>query len=309
MVVTNMKWDKVKSWVGCPVFRYHRLENLTWCPVFRAVAKCRHIVAHFASQVPPVNLIFKSEGRRTCCHKLSRLPGPHCTCPHYPVLLLITLWPVSPVHPCDLLFLPPATVWHQKSNLVSLCCPTQTSSSVSLFCPTVFTQKQAKRLIDRVPVSDTLLQACTGEKHWGEKLGRNTGEKSWHRDETRDWLGQLSSPQLKDPLLIGVLQLLDFETGWMELNWWVLGKLGLVQFSQEAQLSAPKKWTVGPQGLICLEPADVLPFLLSLLALFGGVPNIGVKMAPKSQWQLVALLTSVFETFLGVEFEGGCNIW
>ena len=50
-----------------------------------------------------------------------------------------------------------------------------------------------------------------------------------------------------------------------------------------AQLSAPKKWTVGPQGLICLEPADVLPFLLSLLALFGGVPNIGVKMAPKSQ--------------------------
>ena len=91
MVVTNMKWDKVKSWVGCPVFRYHRLENLTWCPVFRAVAKCRHIVAHFASQVPPVNLIFKSEGRRTCCHKLSRLPGPHCTCPHYPVLLLITL--------------------------------------------------------------------------------------------------------------------------------------------------------------------------------------------------------------------------
>ena len=82
----------------------------------------------------------------------------------------------------------------------------------------MFTQKQAKRLIDRVPVSDTLLQACTGEKHWGEKLGRNTGGKSWHRDETRDWLGQLSSPQLKDPLLIGVLQLLDFETGWMELN-------------------------------------------------------------------------------------------
>ena len=95
MVVTNMKWDKVKSWVGCPVFRYHRLENLTWCPVFRAVAKCRHIVAHFASQVPPVNLIFKSEGRRTCCHKLSRLPGPHCTCRHYPVLILLLPIPVT----------------------------------------------------------------------------------------------------------------------------------------------------------------------------------------------------------------------
>ena len=178
MVVTNMKWDKVKSWVGCPVFRYHRLENLTWCPVFRAVAKCRHIVAHFASQVPPVNLIFKSEGRRTCCHKLSRLPGPHCTRPHYLVLLLVTLWPVSPATSnCG--------NWHQKSYFTWFHFVVQLRPhhlfhfSVQLCShrsrPSVWlTECQFPTLCFKLALGR---KAGTGEKHWGEKLAQRWDER------------------------------------------------------------------------------------------------------------------------------------